>query len=160
MKVHDLMAWEAEACRPDSDLAEAAMIMWRKDCGFVPVVELPARKLVGVITDRDICMATATKHKDPHSIQVGEVMSRKLYTCSPTDDVRVAAKTMKEGLVRRLPVTDEKGVLRGVISLNDLVLAAGKTAKAGAGLAQPEVMDLIQAISTHRTETALVSSVG
>jgi hypothetical protein len=47
-----------------------------------------------------------------------------------------------------------------VISLNDLVLAAGKTAKAGAGLAQPEVMDLIQAISTHRTETALVSSVG
>lgn len=158
MKVHDLMVWEAEACRPDSNLADAAMIMWRKDCGFVPVVESPGKRVVGVITDRDICIATATKHKDPQSIRVGEVMSRKLRTCLPTDDIRVATKAMKEGQVRRLPVTDEQGTLKGVISLNDIVLAGGK-AKAGAGLSPTEVVDVIQSISTHRTETAIVPAV-
>lgn len=159
MKVHDLMMWEVESCRPECDLAEAAMIMWRRDCGIVPVVDNPSDKLIGVITDRDICMATATQHKDPHSIRVGDVMSRKLYTCSPTDDVRIAMKAMKEGQVRRLPVVDENGTLRGVISLNDIALAAERTAKAGAGLGYPEVIDLLQAISTHRFETSLVPSV-
>lgn len=160
MKVHDLMVWEPESCRPESNVAEAAMIMWHKDCGFVPVVESSSdKKLVGVITDRDICMATAIKHKEPHSIRVGEVMTRTPFTCSPTDDVRIALQHMKEGRVRRLPVTDESGKLRGVISLNDLLLAAGKTARAGAGLGYPEVMDLLQSISTHRTETAIVSRV-
>lgn len=158
MKVHDLMVWEAEACRPDSNLADAAMIMWRKDCGFVPVVEGPGHTVVGVITDRDICIATATKHKDPQSIYVGEVMSHKLRTCLPTDDIRVATRAMKEGQIRRLPVIDEQGTLKGVVSLNDIVLA-GARAKVGAGLSPAEVVDVIQSISTHRTETAIVPAV-
>jgi len=158
MKVQELMAAEAEFCRPDSNLADAAMIMWRKDCGFVPVVETPTKKLVGVITDRDICIATATKHKDPQSIRVGDVMSRKLHTCAPNDDVLAAVRTMKDRQVRRLPVADEKGILKGVLSLNDLVLATKKSKAAGA-LAPAEVMNVLQAISTHRTETMIVPSV-
>jgi CBS domain-containing protein len=158
MKVHDLMVWEAEACRSDSNLADAAMIMWRKDCGFVPVIEGSSKKLVGVITDRDVCIATATKHRDPQSIGVSEVMSRKPRTCLPTDDIRVATKAMKEGQVRRLPVTDEQGTLKGVISLNDIVLAGGRS-KTAAGLTPAEVIDVIQSISTHRTETAIVPGV-
>lgn len=155
MKVHDLMAWEVEACRPESDLAEAAMIMWRKDCGFVPVVESGGRKVVGVVTDRDICMATTTQGREPRAIRVGSIMSRKIHSCSPTDDLRTAMNTMKEGKVRRLPVTDDNGELRGVISLNDLALAAEKTARVGAGVSYAELMDVLHAVSAHRMETAM-----
>jgi CBS domain-containing protein len=157
MKVQDLMMWEVESCYPSSDLAEAAMIMWRKDCGFVPVVENPGNKVAGVITDRDICMATATQHKGPHDIRVGDVMSRELFTCAATDDARTAMQKMKEGRVRRLPVVDERGVLRGVVSLNDLACAAERTARAGTGLGYAEVMDVLRAVSTHRIEGALVA---
>ncbi|MGH7681035.1 MAG: CBS domain-containing protein [Candidatus Eiseniibacteriota bacterium] len=154
MRVHDLMASKPEFCRPDSNLADAAMVMWRRDCGFVPVVEDPGGKLVGVITDRDICIATAMKHKEPQSIHVGEVMSRRLHTCAPTDDIRTAVQTMKERQVRRLPVTDERGALKGVLSLNDVVLATGKS-KASGALGQAEMMDVLQRISTHRSHAAV-----
>ena len=87
MRVQDLMTWDPEACTPHHDLAHAAMIMWRRDCGIVPVVEGGTNKLIGVITDRDICMATATKGRTPAAITVGDVMSKKPTTCLPGDEL-------------------------------------------------------------------------
>ena len=159
MKIQDLMTWEVDSCTPDSDLGSAAMTMWRRDCGFVPVVERDARKLVGVITDRDICMATATQRRDPYSLRVGDVMSKKLFTCSPADDARAALRIMKEGQVRRLPVVDPKGIVQGVISLNDLALAAQRTGRPGEGITFAEVMEAFQAISKHRVRKEIVETV-
>ena len=135
------------------------MIMWRKDCGFVPVIERDARKLVGVITDRDICMATATQRRDPYSLRVGDVMSKKLFTCSPADDARVALRIMKEGQVRRLPVVDPKGILQGVISFNDLALVAQRTGRPGEGLTYADTMEALQAISKHRIQRQIMEAV-
>ena len=151
MNVEHLMTRDVESCTPESNLAEAAMIMWRRDCGFVPVVENHGGRLVGVITDRDICMATATKHAVPDSLRVGTVMNRQAVTCSPSDDLQMAMNRMSEKQMRRLPVVDMDGRLKGVLSLNDLALAAERTAnldKGSVGFA--DVAEVLREISAHR----------
>lgn len=158
MRVQDLMTWDPESCTPHHDLSHASMIMWRRDCGIVPVVEGGSNKLVGVITDRDICMATATKGRSPASITVGEVMSRKPASCLPGDELRTALRRMAEARVRRIPVADTQGNLRGVVTLNDLILHAEKTDRHGeAPVTYAEVMAALQAVSRHRVETAIAT---
>src|SRR5262245_22325956 len=121
MKVRDLQTSDVHSCGPDTNLAEAAQIMWECDCGVVPVVD-DQRKLVGMITDRDIAIATTTRSLAPADIRVRHVMSTgQLYSCRPDDDVRAALTTMGEHRVRRLPVTDRENHLVGILSLNDLV---------------------------------------
>jgi CBS domain-containing protein len=86
--------------------------MWNANCGFLPV-EAQDGKVIGVITDRDFCIALGTSG----DINVGEVMSGKLYACAPDDDIHVALQTMTEGKVRRLPVIAKNASLVGVISM-------------------------------------------
>jgi CBS domain-containing protein len=151
MKVEHLMTGDVETCRPDATLADAAMIMWRRDCGIVPVVEETGGRFVGVVTDRDICMATTTKHCAPASIPVGAVMNKQLVTCGPTDDVRTAMHRMAEAQVRRLPVVDKENRVKGLLSLNDLVLAAEPTARrAGDAVTYTAVLGALKPISAHR----------
>ena len=150
MKVQDVMTRTVRPCAPDANLATAAMILWDYDCGVVPVVA-DAGKVVGVITDRDICMAVATKLRSPVDITVGEVVSGELFTCAPEDDLKAALQTMRAERVRRLPVVDQSGALRGILSINDLVLRAEEGGKAS-GLSYGEVLGTLKAISAHRTE--------
>ncbi len=70
MKVKDVMTSPVLFCAPETNLAAAAMIMWESDCGALPVVSHET-KVVGMITDRDICMAAATKHRLASDIAVG-----------------------------------------------------------------------------------------
>lgn len=97
--------------------------MWEGNCGFLPVMGND-NKIVGVITDRDICIAFGTRSRLPGEINVGEVMSRKVFSCSAEDDIHVALRRMQEGQVRRLPVTSQDGSLVGVISLDDILCQA------------------------------------
>lgn len=158
MRVQDLMTWDPESCTPHHDLAHAAMIMWRRDCGFVPVVESGTNKLAGVITDRDICMAVATKGRSPGSIQVGEVMNKKPVSCLPGDELKTALRRMGDAQVRRIPVTDTQGNLRGIVTLNDLILHAEKTDRHGeAPVTYADVMGVLQTVSKHRLETAITA---
>lgn len=157
MKVEHLMSRDVEACAPRTTLTDAAMIMWRRDCGFVPVVEEAAGKLVGVITDRDICVATATKHRSPDAIRVEEVMTKETFTCAPGDTIRAAAHRMAESQVRRLPVVDRQRRLLGVLTLNDLVLAAERDITPPAeGVGYTDVMGILKAVSAHRIPTPSV----
>jgi CBS domain-containing protein len=159
VKVQDVMTWEVETCGSDSNLAQAAEVMWRRDCGIVPIVENPKGRLVGVVTDRDICIASATKHQDPALIPTRDAMTRDVLTCSPTDDVHVALKTMKNAQVHRLPVTDPSGALIGLLSLNDCILAAEKTERRGdAAVTYRDVMETLKTISTHREKVELVGA--
>lgn len=95
--------------------------MWNANCGFLPV-ETADGKVVGVVTDRDICIALGTRSRLAGDIAVGEVMSGKLHSCAPDDDIHLALQTMKEGKVRRLRVIAQKGFLVGVISMDDILL--------------------------------------
>jgi CBS domain-containing protein len=120
--VKELMTRDCKACDPSDSLASAAMRMWDGDCGILPVIE--AGKVVGVITDRDICMALALKGCRPNEQAVGEVMTAAVHTCSPQDDVVEALATMGRRRVRRLVVV-EGGTLAGMLSMNDVVGCAG-----------------------------------
>ena len=143
------MTRDVQTCRLETNLADAAMRMWRNDCGVLPVVA-DGEKVVGMITDRDICMAAATKHRDTANIHVSEVTSGKVYGCSPDVDIHEALKIMREKQVRRLPIIraeDEK--LVGILSLNDVALMEQGGAKAK--LSAEDVEQTMRAICAHRT---------
>lgn len=143
MKIHELMTTDVESCTPDTDLAAVAMSMWRNDCGIVPVLD-ENRVTLGVITDRDICIAVATRHCRPEEIPARSVLSQKLFTVHADDDVRLALERMRRERVRRLPVTDAEGHLVGLISINDIVL---QTRPAGVRVpSEPSVNDLLSTL--------------
>jgi CBS domain-containing protein len=100
---------------------------------------------VGVITDRDMYIALATRNKRPSQVTVGEVARKNVVTCGPEDDVHAALATMKEHRVRRLPVEGFGGTVLGILSMNDILLAAGPSA----AIRPDKVMDTFQAICTH-----------
>ena len=138
MMVSDLMTREVEACRPGQSLAEAAGLMWRRDCGAVPVVD-EGGAVVGIITDRDICMALASRRAYAFEVAVGEVMSRDVVTCTPEDDAEEALEVMRRRQVRRLPVVDAHGRLLGMITETDVLHAFAEVLAAGGASSRLEV---------------------
>lgn len=148
MKVQDIMTANVESCGPDSDLAAAAMIMWKRDCGSVPVVD-GERKVVGMITDRDICMAVSTRNKLASAIKVGEVISGRVYACAPDDRIGDALETMQSAQLRRLPVVDDDGVLHGILSINDVVLHS-KKGQSKKHVSHRDAIETLKVLSEHR----------
>jgi CBS domain-containing protein len=149
MKVRELMTENPKACTPTSNLAEVARLMWENDCGILPVVAHGGR-VVGLITDRDVCMAAAMKHRHLENIAVKEVSSDKVMSCHPDDDVRTALKTMQENKIRRLPVVANDGKLQGIVSMNDIVLRAQEARnKKTAEVSYADVVTAYKAICAH-----------
>ena len=142
MKIKEIMTKQPKTASRDTTLAAAAHLLWGADCGILPVVD--GGKLVGVVTDRDMYVALATRNKPASQITVGEVSTGKVWACGPDDDVHAALDTMASRRVRRLPVTQD-GALVGVISMNDLVLAAG----ADKEVRNDEVVATLKAICAH-----------
>ena len=150
MKVRDLMTTDVKSCSSDTNLAAAAGRMWEGDCGALPVVDDDG-KFIGMITDRDICMAVATRHRLASDILVGEVTSGAIYVCHPTDEVQFALMTMRKEKVRRLPVVNDKGILQGILSTNDVILHTGEGGDKGIPvLPYGDVLSTQKAICEHR----------
>jgi CBS domain-containing protein len=126
MKVKEVMTGTPYYCQLETNLGFATELMWNANCGFLPV-ETPDGKVVGVVTDRDICIALGTRNRLAGDVTVSEVVSDKLYSCAPDDDIHIALQTMKEGRVRRLPVIAKNGPLLGVVSMDDILLRAEPT---------------------------------
>lgn len=143
MKVKELMTTDVKRCTPETNLAAAAKIMWEGDCGVVPVTD-ESDRVVGVITDRDICIAAATRPRSEGEIQAKELISKTLFTCAPGDDVRAALETMKARKVRRLPVVDQGGRLVGIVSIHDI---AAQSRSRGADVSPDSVLDAFIAIT-------------
>lgn len=110
-------------CETHTSLAAATVMMWDSDCGVLPVVG-PEAQVVGMITDRDITIALATKGKTGSEICVSEVTSGRVDSCLEDDDMKKALEIMAERKIRRLPVLDRNGKLQGVISINDAIVHA------------------------------------
>jgi len=119
MKVQDVMR-VARYTNPESSLATAGHTMAEVDCGVLPVVEGDGQ-VVGVITDRDICLSLANRDSQPSTVAVREAMSKTAYTCHPEHPIQEALRRMREHAVRRLPVI-ENGQVGGIVSLGDLAL--------------------------------------
>ncbi len=113
----------------------------------IPVVK--DKKIVGLITDRDICMASAMRNRNPAAISVEEVITGEVFSTQPDEDVQKALETMREHKVRRLPVVDAEGELKGILSINDIVLKAKETGKKPPPLSYADVVKTYQAICEH-----------
>jgi CBS domain-containing protein len=146
MTVKEIAEFDVKSCRPDADLASAAKIMWDCDCGVVPVVN-EERRVVGMLTDRDICIAAATRTATPAEIRVRDVMSKNTAVCVAEDDVLTVLTTMKDRRVRRLPVVDQQGRLAGIISINDVVMRTG--GRSGAGVPGEAFLETLRSICAH-----------
>jgi predicted transcriptional regulator len=99
--------------------------MWEGDLGWLPVVD-DAQRVVGVITDRDVCMAALMSGAPLWALAVGATMSKVVFSAKPGDKLRAAVRTMTENQVRRLPVVDGDGLLVGLVTLGSLAQAAAK----------------------------------
>jgi CBS domain-containing protein len=121
MKVNEVMTKSPAYCSADTNLGAAAEIMWKRNCGFLPVVS-PQQNVVGVITDRDMCIAMATRNRLPGQVTAQEISSMVTYSCRPDDDVQAAMDMMADKKVRRLPVIDAAGKLEGILSVDDVIL--------------------------------------
>lgn len=134
MDVSQLMKKNVETCFPEDSLALAAHKMWTRDIGCLPVVSLDSR-VVGMITDRDICMSALIEGQPINHISVSTAMSREVHSCTLTESLVETEKMMRANQVRRLPVLDPEGKLIGIISLSDLI----REAEHEAGLEEHEI---------------------
>ena len=120
MKVCDVMTPSAVCSKPDTNVGAAVELLWSYNCGMLPVVGSDNR-LMGVITDRDICIALGTRNRLPGDVTVGEIAITPVFTCNPEDEIHEALGTMAEKHVRRLPVVNDEGVLQGILSMDDII---------------------------------------
>lgn len=131
---------------PHDTLAAAASIMAEEDVGVVPVVE--GRRVVGILTDRDICLAAARTDRRLSQILVARVMGRAVQACLPDEPIADVEERMRRGQIRRMPVCDEDRLLLGIISINDIALASRNVRPDG--VTREEVARTLAAISEHR----------
>ncbi|MGO9450401.1 MAG: CBS domain-containing protein [Candidatus Binataceae bacterium] len=131
MKVEQIMNRDVKTCHPWDALNHPAQIMWDEPCGAVPVVD-EQNRLVGFLTDRDVCMAAYTQGKPLDQLRVEIAMARNVMSCAAEDDLGSAAQLMRQKRTRRLPVTNRDGTLVGLLSLDDLACEAARPLRGGA----------------------------
>jgi CBS domain-containing protein len=121
MKCEEIMTKGPVCCMAGETAMAAAEIMKTNDIGSVPVVEdMESKRLMGIVTDRDMALEVVAAGKDPQSVTLGEFMKSGLVTCFTTDSVESAMKKMAEYQIRRLPVTDRDGCIVGIIAQADV----------------------------------------
>ena len=121
MKAREIMTKDPRVVTPDTSVQEAARMMQSEDTGVLPVVEAStSRRLVGVLTDRDIAIRVVAEGRD--GAVVRDVMSASVRTCRENDDVEDVMRMMADEQIRRVPIVDEAGAVVGIVSQADLVL--------------------------------------
>ena len=150
MKISDFMTRDLATVAPDSTAFDAARVMWQHDCGFVPVVHPLSQRVLGVVTDRDLCMAGFTQGLPLRDIPVERVMSRVVATCAPTDDLEQVHAKLRSAQVHRLPVLDAQQKLVGVVSLNDLARHAARQRGPGSVGERVAVVDTLGRVNAPR----------
>ena len=118
--------------------------MKAEDIGSVPICEdRHSKKLVGIVTDRDLALYVVAEGRDANSTPVEQVMSRGPITCGVGDDLQKALDAMQRSQVRRIPVVDDGGQLVGMIALADVAIRGeqpDKTAELVEGISKPSSM--------------------
>jgi len=120
-KCSDVMTENPVSASPEDTVLQVAQLMKREDIGPVPIVDNEqSRKLVGIVTDRDLALKVVAEGRDPNTTRVEEVMTRKLVTCRAGDDVETAMNAMAQYQLRRIPVVDDGMKLVGIIAQADV----------------------------------------
>lgn len=143
MKIENVMTTAVVFVHPDETDARAAQLMWTHDCGSLPVVD-DEERVVGMITDRDICMASFAKGNTLGDLRVRDAMSKEVVACRPSDSLEMVMSLMGEHQLHRLPVVDERHHLLGIVTVGDVLREAsearGKLAAAELSLLAVEAL--------------------
>jgi CBS domain-containing protein len=138
-KCSEFMTREPVCCEPGDPITKAADVMKRHDVGAVPVVDSQSsRRLVGIVTDRDIVMKLVADGRSAQNATVRDAMTATPVSCREHDDVSLAVTRMAERQVRRMPVVDAEGRLVGIIAQADVATRVHRDKTTG---------DLVEAIS-------------
>jgi CBS domain-containing protein len=145
MRVGDIMTPNPVCCTPDSTAREVATLMRDYDCGSIPVVEnREAKRLVGMVTDRDLAVRGYAAGKGPDT-RVRELMTEAPITSAPEDEVEIVREVMVAQQVRRVPVVDKDGAVVGIVAQADIALEEGAAS-------DQEVGRVVEAISEPRDD--------
>ncbi|MGI8788617.1 MAG: CBS domain-containing protein [Pyrinomonadaceae bacterium] len=125
MKVKDVMKTNVGFCATKDSLMKAAEIMLRRDCGVVPVVD-ETNRVVGMITDRDLCLAVVARNRKASDVKIGELINGKAIVCLPDEKLEDVLRKMRKHQIKRLAAVNNNGELVGILSVNDIFLAVGK----------------------------------
>ena len=125
MKAKELMTKAPVCCTTDDTAQDAARTMRDCDCGIVPVVEAGSKRVVGVITDRDIAIRAVAAGKNGDT-RLGEIMTASPSCCGPDSDLRDVERTMADRQVRRVVIVNADGCAEGIVSQADIARAADR----------------------------------
>ena len=125
MKCKEIMTADPVCCLPGDTVDQAAQLMKDEDVGSIPVVaDQKTKRLIGIITDRDLAVKVVAAARHIPSVTIEEVMSRNPVTCQADDDLQKVVDVMEEHQVRRIPVVDENNQIIGIIAQADIATRA------------------------------------
>jgi CBS domain-containing protein len=143
LKCSVVMTQDPQCCLPSDTVSAAAQLMREENVGSIPVIDNKTdRKLLGIVTDRDLAVQVVANFCDSRSTRVADVMTRQVITCRPDDDLQVTLEAMAKYQLRRIPVVDDGFRIVGIISQADVATRIdhpGEIAKVVKEISQPEV---------------------
>jgi CBS domain-containing protein len=149
MTVREIMTETPTCCTPDTRLQEVARMMVENDCGAIPVVErTDSKKLVGVITDRDIVCRAVAQGRNPLELKSADCMTRQVVTVAQDADLHECCRLMEEHQIRRIPVVDARGACCGIVAQADIA-TSGR---------EHEAAELVREVSQPSPSTAAASA--
>ena len=123
MKVREIMTPDPVCCIPEDSAQNVATMLRDQDIGSMPVVmDQSSHKLVGVITDRDLCCSVVAHGLDPRQTKIDRIFSLNPVTCRDGENVTACEELMQRHQIRRVPIVDGEGRCIGILSQADLAL--------------------------------------
>jgi CBS domain-containing protein len=120
-RCQDIMTKDPFCGMPTDSVQLIAQLMRDRDVGAVPICESPeTKRLVGIVTDRDLALRVVAAACDPKSTCVRDVMTREVFTCRPEDDLQKVLELMEQRQVRRIPIVDRENRIVGIIAQADI----------------------------------------
>jgi CBS domain-containing protein len=150
-KVRSIMTMNPACCTMDTKLVDVARLMIEHDCGEIPVVSShEEKKLVGVITDRDICCRAVAQGLNPAAMNAKDCMTSPAITVGMDLPIEACMELMEQKQIRRVPVIDEKGCCCGMVSLADI---ATKTEEWTTGLIMKKISQPSEEVSHSHNQS-------
>ncbi len=158
MYIAEVMTTTVKTCSPNDTLQSAACAMRDQDCGALPVVD-DQMHVLGMITDRDICLAACREQRVLDDLPVSHAMSRSIYWVSPRESVANVERMMQNHQIRRIPVVSNEQLV-GIVSIGDLARAARSTkARETTELNPEQIGETLAGVSERRTGSAQIQGV-
>lgn len=126
----EVMTLNPTCCLPTDNVTRVAELMKRENIGSIPVIENDqTRKLIGIITDRDLALRIVGEGRDAKSARVEAVMTRKVVACRVDDDLQRVLEAMSKYQLRRIPIVNTENKIVGIISQADVATRVNQPAK-------------------------------